>query len=414
MSDDTFLIEMTGMAHGGSALGRHEERVVFIPYTIPGEIVEARLTEIRGRVAFAEGIRLEDASADRVFPRCPHFGPGRCGRCQWQHIDYAAQLLLKQDVLADQLERIGGFDDIDIRAIIPSPEQWGYNYHMTLYINEQGRPGYMSTEPGIVMPIDECHIIHPELLALLLSIDLDFSGLSHFKLQLGTDGHHMLILYVKDEDDAPELSADIPTSVNLILPDNEPVNLIGESHCRYMVGGHAFRVTAGSDFRANVAQIDRLATTVLDLLNPAADAAVLDLYAGVGLFSAFLAERVELVTLVESYPPAVTDADENLAGYDNIDLVEGTVADVLDEMEPGAYDAAVLDPTSEGLTTDVLDQLGELAIPRLVYVSSDPATLARDAKRLAAHGYRLDSVQPIDLNPQTYYIDSVAAFTYGA
>ena len=414
MSEDTFLIEMSSMAHGGSALGRHDGRVVFIPYTIPGEIVQARLTEERGRIAFAEGVRLEDASADRVFPRCPHFGPGRCGRCQWQHIDYAAQLLLKQDVLADQLARIGGFDDLNIHTVIPSPQQWRYNYHMTLYTNEQGQPGFMNTQPGIVMPIDECHIIHPELLALLLSIDLDFSGLSHFKLQLGSDGHHMIILYVTSEDDAPELSADLPTSVNLVLPDNEPVNLIGESHCHYVISGHEFRVTAGSEFRANVAQLDTLATTVIDMLQASPDAAVLDLYAGVGLFSAYLAERVQLVTLVESYPPAVTDAEENLAAYDNIDLIEGTVEDVLDEMEPGAYDAAVLDPPSEGLSTDVLDHLGELAITRLVYISGDPATLARDAKRLAAHGYRLDAVQPIDLNPQTYYIDMIATFTYGA
>lgn len=414
MSDDTFQIEITGMAHGGSGLGRHDGRVVFIPYTIPGEIVEARLTGERGRVAFAEGLRLADASADRVLPRCAHFGPGRCGRCQWQHIDYPAQLLLKQDVLADQLARIGGYDDADVRPMLPSPAQWGYNYHMTLDINAAGQPGFMSTEPGVVMPIDECHILHPDLLDLLDRITLDFTGLARLRLQMGTDGKHMLVLWVEDEDDAPELSTDMPTSVNLILPDNMPVNLIGDSHSTYAVGGHNFRVTAGSAFRANIAQIDTLAKTVLQLLDPADDAAVLDLYGGVGVFSAYLAPRVGLVTMVESFPPAATDAEENLPDYDNVDLIEGTVEDVLAELEPGAYDAALLDPPSEGLSVDVLDQLGELAISRLVYASSDPATLARDAKRLRKHGYELGPVQPIDLNPQTYYIDAMAVFDYRA
>ena len=118
--ENEFELELTGMAHGGSALGRHDKQTIFVPYTIPGETVLAHITQDKGRIAFAEGVTLLEASADRVFPRCPHFGPGKCGRCHWQHIDYMAQLLLKQDVLADQLERIGGFVDADVRPVIAS------------------------------------------------------------------------------------------------------------------------------------------------------------------------------------------------------------------------------------------------------------------------------------------------------
>ncbi len=404
MSEETFEVELTAMAHGGSALGRYEKKTIFVPYTIPGEIVEVQITEDKGRVAFGRGVRLIDASADRIYPRCPHFGPGRCGRCQWQHIDYAAQLLLKQDILADQLARVGGFEDADVKAVIPSAVVWGYNYHMALVVTPDGQPGL----PGADSPafiIEECHILHPDLLDLFYRLDLEFSGVRRIDLHLGTDGNDMMALYAENEEDAPELEANFPTSVNLILPTNEPVNMIGDTHVRYEIGGRSFRVTAGSAFRSNIAQIKPLVEIVMDLLPK--DVPLLDLYAGVGLFSAFAAPFADFITLVESFPPAATDADENLADFDNVDVIEGTVEDVLTELEE-KYAAAIIDPPSEGLSLEVIDALGASGIPKLIYISSDPATLARDAKRLVNHGYTLGAVQPIDLNPQTYYIDAVA------
>lgn len=410
MNDETIEVELTAMAHGGSALGRYEKRTVFVPYTIPGERVLAEIVEDRGRVAFARGVQLLDASADRVYPRCPHFGPGRCGQCHWQHIDYPAQLLLKQDVLADQLARIGGFDDADVQPVIPSEQIWDYNYHMTMIAREDGQPGFAATDGDRVILIDECHILHPDLLALYETLDLQFDGLRRMRLQIGMDGSPMLILTMAD-DNAPELHLDLPASVNMILFDNEPVNLIGDSHSRYLVNEQPFRVTAGSDFRPHVAQIPRLVQVVLSMLELTGIESVLDLYGGVGVFSAFLAHQADLVTLVDSYPPAVTDAEVNLADFENVDLIEGPVEEVLPDLED-EYDAAVLDPPGEGLSVDAVDLLAEMKIPRLVYVSSDPATLARDARRLCNQGYVLRTVQPIDLAPQTYYIDSVALLEY--
>lgn len=412
MSEKTIELELTAMAHGGSALGRHDKQTIFVPYTIPGEVIEARIVTDKGRIAFGEGVRILDASADRVYPRCPHFGPKRCGRCQWQHIDYRAQTLLKQDVLADQLARIGKFDDATIEAalhdIIPSPVQWGYAYHITFKTTPEGKLGFtpLSGNDGVIV-IDECHIIHPALLDLFHQLDLDFKGINRVKFQLGTDDNHMLVMYINDEADMPELHTDMPGSINVILPDNEPINLIGDTHVRYQVGTRTFRVTAGSDFRANVAMLERLAGLVMDAVGDADT--VLDLYGGVGFFSAFIADRADLVTLVESFPPAATDADDNLSDFDHIDVIEGNVEDVLPALEE-TYAAAVLDPPSDGLSIDVIDALGESRIPRLVYVSNDPATLARDGARLVGHGYRMVSVQPIDLHPQTFYVDSIAVF----
>lgn len=409
MSNETFEVEIIAMANGGSGIARHNGRTVFIPRTIPGERVEARITQDKGKVIFAEGVRLLEASTDRVFPRCAHFGKACCAA--WQHIDYSAQLLLKQDVLADQLGRIGELSDEHVervlRPTLPSPEEWGCNHQMLLQASG-GDLGLNDSE-GRVMPLRECHLLHPDLWALYNSLDLEFEGLRRLKLQIGSDGAHMLILTMEN-DEAPELETDMPTSVNMMLEDNEPMNLIGDSHSRYSVNGRVFRVTAGSFFRANVSQLDNLVKLVLDALTLTGKESVLDLYAGVGVFSAFIAPHASLVTLVESYPPAVTDADENLKDFDNIDVIEGSVEEALDELEE-TYDVALLDPPGSGLSVDVIDLLGEHAIPRLVYVSSDPATLARDIKRLAKHGYKLELVQPIDLAPQTYYIDTVAVLS---
>lgn len=403
-----FELDIEAMANGGSGMGFHQNRAVFVPYTIPGERVEARVVQDKGRFARAEGVRLIDASADRVFPVCPHFGPGKCYRCQWQHIDYKAQLLLKQDVLADQLARIARLDDAPIEPVIPSNQQWGYNFHMTLVALPDGKLGFYGQDDRHIEPILECHILHPDLLALYNQFDLDIEGLRRAKLQLGTDGAHMVILSMQD-DNAPELETDVATSVNLLLSDNEPMNLIGESHTRYRVNGREFRVTAGSYFRPHVGQLGTLAQVVMQMLNLKGGENLLDLYAGVGFFSAFAAAKAGLITLVESYPPAVSDADENLADIEHIDVIEGSVDEVLENLEE-EHQVAIVDPPVEGLGEHTAELLAEAGVKRLVHVSSDAASLAHDVQRLARHGYRLKVAQPIDLAPQTYYVDTVSLF----
>jgi len=211
------------------------------------------------------------------------------------------------------------------------------------------------------------------------------------------------------QDEAPELETDLPASVNVLLPDNEPMNLIGDSHSNYTINGRTFRATAGSSFRANLSQLPNLVRMVEALLELHGGERVLDLYAGVGVFSAVAAPKASLVTLVESYPPAVTDADENLADFDNVDVIEGSVEAVLPTLDE-AYDAAIVDPPSRGLGKEGVDLLVGTQAERIVYVSDDPASLARDAKRLLAQGYRLAAAQPLDLAPQTYYLDIAALF----
>lgn len=408
-------LQISDMAHGGSGIGRHKGKLVFVPYTIPGEDITAKITGDKGKVLFGQGEQLHATSADRVTPQCIHFGQGGCWGCQWQHISYAVQLLLKQDVLADQLSRLGKLSDSLIESVLrpvaPSQAEWDYNFRMSLSRAKEGGWGYLRQNGYSVEPISECHIVHPELLELYEELDLDYDRAQRMTLQRGTDGR-MMVIFEIDEEEEPELATDLPLSVNLILPDNEPINLIGDAHSTFHIGERDFRVTAGGYIRPNVGQIEFLMIEVMKRLSLSSRERVLDLYAGVGIYSAFIAPRAELVTLVESYPPAVTDADVNLMEFDNIDVVEGQVEQVLDDMlaEEAHYDVAIVDPPNTGLGKDVIQQLSKIGITRLVYVSGDPASLARDSQTLISTGFQLKDIQPIDLSPQTYYIDAVVLF----
>ncbi|MEJ2151215.1 MAG: class I SAM-dependent RNA methyltransferase [Chloroflexota bacterium] len=394
MSDDLFELELTAMAHGGAALGRHERRVVFVPYTLPGERIQARLTEERKSFARGEVVEILSPSPHRVEPPCPHFGPGRCGGCHWQHIDYEAQLEFKQTVVRDQLQRIGKFDSPQVRPTLPSPSPWGYRAYMTFTVDEAGRLGLWSDDNARIVPIEECHILDPALLDAFQQLDLDPEGIERVRFQVGSQPDDRMVILSTTDDLAPEIEVDFPVSVNLLLSDNEPVNLIGSPQVSYQVFDRAFQVTAGGFFQSNPPVAEMLVEQVLTRLD-----------------LAFIAPRAGLVVSVESYPPAVTDADANLADLDNVDLVEGSVEAVLDDLA-GPIDAAVVDPPRTGLSRAVIEGLIRLAPATLVYVSCDPATLARDARQLAEGGFELLDVQPVDMFPQTYHVECVASLRH--
>ena len=411
----TIKLEITDIAQGGFAMARHRGKAVFVPYTLPGESISAEVIEERGSVIFARGKDLYAASADRVSARCAHFGPGRCWGCQFQHIDYQAQLLLKQDLLADQLSRVGKLPDnlIDsvMRPLAPASEQWGYNHRLTLSRHSSGGWGLPQQGKSGIEALAECHITHPDLMDTLGKLDLDYEQARRLTLQRGSDGRIMIIFHV-DEEEAPSLHTDLPLSVNLVLPDNSPVNLIGDAHSTVSVADRAIRITAGTYMRPNISQIGTLAKEVVAALGLGGRERVLDLYAGAGLFSALMADRAELISLVESYPPAANDAEFNLREFDHIDIVEGQVEAVLWDMaaKSARYDVALVDPPSNGINDAIVDSLRGLGARRLVYVNGNPASLARDCRRVIDAGFRLQSVQAVDMAPQTFYVTAVAAF----
>jgi 23S rRNA (uracil1939-C5)-methyltransferase len=408
---ETIELTFSGMAHGGSAIGREDTgRVVFVPLVIPGERAEVEIVEQKKRFARARLVSLLAPSESRVAPRCPHFGP--CGGCQFQHIDYAAQLQIKEDVVRDQLERIGKMEVASVRPTLANPEPWAYAIEVHFGLSPDGSLGFWSPELEQVMPIETCHIIRPQLLELLQDVDLALPELNVLTLGVGDDGATMATLDLAGGD-PPALEADFPVSAALILSDGRAVNLVGDNYLVRTVKGRDFRVTAGCFFQPSPPATDLLVDSVLQYAELSGAETVLELFGGVGTLTAFLAPEAADVTGVEMNPDAVADAAVNLDEFDNVALFEGAAEEILPllELDP---EVVVVDPPPSGLPIPVLDRIIELAAERIVYVSSEVATLARDGRRLAEAGYRLVEAQPLDMYPQTSRIQTVSAWKRGS
>lgn len=411
--EPTLEITITDIAPDGSGIGFDKQQAIAVPFTIPGETLTVHLTDKESQPQRGKGIVLLDASLDRLKPRCLHFY--RCGGCQWQHMTYEAQLALKTDIVLSILEAVGGFLEPPVQPTIPSPILWEYTHQVRFYRTAEGDLGFRGIDSRQVIPIEECHIIEADLLKTANELDFDLDTLTELRMMRGDHNETMLVIRTRD-DIPPELESNIPLSINFLLKDKEPLNLVGHTHVLQTIHGRSFRVTAGVDFRSHRHQIERLIEIVLHYLNPQTDDVVFDLYGGAGLFSAFIAPQVNMVTYVDSYPPAATDAESNLADFANIDIIEGSVQEILenlvDDLEDGEhhpYTSAILDPPYTGLSEAVVELLCKVHIPRLVYVSSNPESLAKDLKQLTeTHVYHLIEVQPIDFAPQTAYIQCVA------
>ena len=402
-------LQLTTITHGGAALGRHEGRVIFVPYALPGETARVEIIEDKGRFAFARLVEVLESSPNRITPPCPYFGPTGCGGCQWQHIAYPTQLRFKAEIVADQLTRIGKIADPSVRPTLPDGSGWAYRNHAQFHPTPTGGLGLQTAASNDTIAIDKCPILHPLLSDLYATLDLDLTGLSRLSLRAGAATGDRMLLFEMAQDLPPSLEIDLPVSCVLLLSDGRHANLIGHNHITETVADHTYRISAPSFFQVNTPQAAQLVRLVLEYLDLQGDETVLDAYCGVGLFTTHLAERAGLVVGVELAPAAIADLLENTAGFDNVEVIEGPIEAVLPDLDT-RFDAAVIDPPRAGVDRFALDALVASQPARLVYVSCDPATLARDAKRLARAGYRLVEVQPVDMFPQTYHVESVALF----
>lgn len=402
---EELTLELTGLAYGGEAFGRDETgRMVFVAFALPGERARVRLTEVHERWARAALIEVIGPAPERVVPRCRHFG--ECGGCHYQHLSYPAQLVAKRKIVRDQLERLGGFSSPPVENTVPSPDPWNQRNHVQFSLDRQGRLGFQAAGSHRVIPIQECHLPEPSLADLWPRLDLQpIPGLARVAVRAGSEGEAMIVFESEAEPDV-EVALDLPASVVWLGPGGATV-LAGSGDLSVEVAGRAFRVSAGSFFQVHRALAAELVRLALEALAPQEGETVFDLYAGVGLFSAFLARAGARVVAVEASPSACTDFEVNLAEFDDVELYEASVEVALPAIERKP-DAVLVDPPRAGLEPPALDALLDLAPGRLVYVSCDPATLARDGKRLAQAGYRLERVTPLDLFPQTYHIETVS------
>lgn len=379
-------LTLTNIAYEGAALGRHEGKVVFADYGIPGEEVVVEVRKHRKDYSQGRVVDILTASPHRVEPPCPYFGA--CGGCQWQHIDYAHQLEAKTAVVRHQLTRIGKFAEPPLSPTIGADNPWYYRNHARFTVNEQGYLGFVRRDNYKFIRIDHSMIMHPWINEMLERLQGRCRGLHQVALRYGANTGEWLV--------HPSLRPVIDDAIES-----------GQPYYHEELLGRRFRISGGSFFQVNTPQAEKLTRLVIESLALTGGQTLIDAYAGVGTFGVLVADRVKQVIAVEESTAAVHDARTNVEGLDNVRLFEGKVENVLPTLGESP-DVAILDPSRAGCHRRVLDTLIEKRISRVAYVSCDPSTLARDLRILCDGGYRLLGVQPIDMFPQTFHIECVA------
>jgi tRNA/tmRNA/rRNA uracil-C5-methylase (TrmA/RlmC/RlmD family) len=370
-------LEVGPVAHGGHCVARYDGQVVFVRHALPGETVRARVTEKTAKYLRADAIEVLVASPHRIEPPCPYAGPGRCGGCDFQHANIVEQRRLKATVVSDTLRRIGG---IERTVVMESPGDDGLGWRTRMrYAVVDGQPGMYAHRSHDLIPIDRCLIAHPDTPSVL---DQRWPGTSSVQAVVSSEGK------------------------TAVLTDKESGGRVVE-----VVRNRRFRVQAAGFWQVHPAAASTLVDAVMAGLEPAEGETALDLYSGVGLFAAFLAQAGCAVLAVEGDRDAVKNARRNLHDLPDVTLQQGDVDRVLNDAAGQgleSVDLVVLDPPRTGAGKDVVRRIAALSPRRVAYVACDPAALARDLKTFGGLGYGVSSLRAFDLFGMTHHIECVA------
>jgi len=447
---DVLSLTIDDLAFGGEGVGRVDGYVVFVRGGVPGDRLRVRLVQARSR--FARGVieAVEAASPDRVEAPCPYFG--RCGGCRLQHVAYPAQLAFKARQVVECLARIGGLAQVPVRPIIGAPEVFAYRNKMEFTVARvgAGEPGgglavglHEADRYDVVLDIERC-LLQSEAMNLLLaearaafreqalSVYDQESGEGLLRFLMLREGKRTSEAMVNVVTSAPQFSdllplADrlrrrVPQTTSVVLNVNpkkasvavgvESHTLAGRDHITESLGGLTFQISANSFFQTNTVQAERLFGLVEESTALTGSETVVDLYSGTGAISLLLARRCRWVYGIEVAAAAVDDAVRNakLNGIANCRFLAGEVRYVLPDLISQGVRASVVvaDPPRAGFHPRALRALLTLGPARIVYISCNPSTLARDLGELCRGGYRVEWVQPIDMFPHTPHIEAVA------
>lgn len=426
------LVTIEKPIYGGAFLTRAEGKAIFVPLTLPGEQARVRIAEAKRGYATAEIEEIVAASPTRIVPACQHFGA--CGGCSYQHTGYGTQLAFKQSILRETLARGGvrATDEIKVLAAATEAQSWGYRNRIRLAMDAAGNPGYRGRRSHAVIPIAECPIASP----LLVTASAKFAEAAR---PLRQEFHPTEMSFYCDCEEGSllasvscatvssrgakifegfcvQLAAQIPElkGVELVVEPRaaerekfqqpRTVAKWGKSSLTYWAAGFDYRVDNGAFFQVNRWMVDSL---VDEVTAGQKGNLAWDLFAGVGLFSRKLTDSFARVLAVESAPQATAALEENLRGTSGVAL-KSTTLDFLKRKSKGERpDLIVVDPPRTGLGAEVTALLSAAGASNLVYVSCDPATLARDLRMLVESGYSIDSVTLADLFPHTFHLETV-------
>ncbi|MBN2338945.1 MAG: class I SAM-dependent RNA methyltransferase [Acidobacteria bacterium] len=380
----TFTLRIERLVYGGAGLGRHEGKVVFVPFSAPGDTLLVRPVEEKKNFVRASAVRILDPGPGRTDPACPHFGA--CGGCHWQHLEYARQVEAKRGILEELLHhRFPETAGLPV-SMAPSPQPFGYRSRARMRFAGTGAGaavGFFRGGSHTILDIDHCPLFQPSLNEALKA------------------------LRVRRRSPGAERE---PGEIDIACSEQEGAWAVGPGRTlRRQVGGFTYRLTPDVFFQANDFLVEDLAVLVDAAARDCDPAAALDLYAGVGVFSLPLARTFRKVVAVEGSPSACRLLQSNAAGagFGHLQTVCADVADWMQGAEARDFGLVVLDPPRTGAGERVMEQLRRWRPGTITYVSCDPQTLCRDLARLVPDHYRIDSVAGLDLFPQSYHFETV-------
>ncbi len=393
--------------YGGYVLGR-DGRVVFIRGAIPGELVDVLVEERKKDYSVASVRNVIEPSPSRREPPCRIFGI--CGGCQLQFMEYDAQVSVKEEILRDAMRRIG---DVEV-TLMPSltGQEFGYRHRGQFKVSAAGAVGFYREGSREVIPVEQCPVMAPEINVMLRKLArVDLKGVKELSVALG-DTMAVLVKGVVADDTAQSILDSGLSGIAF-----EDGNSLGKDYITLDLNGLKYSVTPWSFFQSHWSLNRVVVETVVRELAPLEDRKVLDLYAGAGNFSLPLSLQAREVVAVEENPPAVDDGRRNMTlnGVRNCTFMNVSVEKVLGSRKKqqaeklfgeSRYDIVVLDPPRTGLASECLRRIVESGSERIVYISCNPATLARDVKKMRER-YDIQSVRMVDFFPNTYHIEAL-------
>ncbi len=430
------VLEITGVTSEGQGVARSEGVAFFVPFALPGETVKAHIIKVEKRYCIAKLLEILSASPSRVKPLCEAYE--KCGGCALMHMDYAEQLKTKTQIVKDTLVRLGGFSDVTVNDTIGMNEPWRYRNKGSFpigLIEGSVAFGFYAERSHRLIPLFDCPIEDARITALARTVTEWASrnrvpvydertgkgSLRACVIRVTSTGERTVVVVTKGELKAKESlmkMLDVESlyhnrndrDTNVIFGDRFTL-LKGKPQITETQNGIDFLVSPQSFLQVNPIQTKALYETAIRLLDPKPTETVADVYCGIGTISLAIAKHAKQVIGIECVPEAIEDAKRNaeLNGIGNAEFLCGLAEDVLPKLvQNGMHpDAIVFDPPRKGCEEPVLAAIAESGVRRVVYVSCNPATLARDAKVLATYGYTVSHVQPVDMFPHTQHVETV-------
>ena len=388
---DTLELQTGYFDERGLATAEYEAAPVTVAGAIPGEKVSAKVIKVyRDRIAtLAKDV--ERASEHRVKPQCAYFG--ECSGCQWQHVDYTRQLEIKREIVVRALSRYETLRDASVGETMPSPKRFHYRNHARFTVGrcrDNGVAGYKNADSRRFVRVDKCAIMDERINETLSQLQGRLDRMTQFSVRVGSNTGDTIIQPL-----LPVEIQDVPSGRQKYVEE---------------VKGARFQVAASSFFQVNTAQLSAVLDEIVSILELDGNDNLVDLYCGVGTFARLLSPHVKSVIGIEESASAISDAKVNCSDIDNVTFLEAKAELAAVELAKSGQvvDIAIIDPPRIGCHPQALEALKTLAPRRIMMISCNPITMARDLNALCESGFRLVSVRPVDMFPQTRHVEALA------